>query len=153
MNKPCKWIFIGTILLGSAWRIGSQIIMEPLNQQIALAGELRKVHGYGTPGYGENKKVDSPIEYWVLEPPNPVNTACTPEKPQWAADDCKATKQIKLFFPTSPANNGLERKAKSMTGTRVIATGNLHRADTVGELTSIYMNVTELQPAGAPQKP
>jgi hypothetical protein len=153
MDKPCKWIFILAIMLGSAWRIGSQTILEPLNRQVALAGELRKVHGYGPPGYGENKRVDSPIEYWVLEPPNPVNTICTPEKPQWAVDDCKAAKQIKLFFPTSPANNGLERKAKSMKGTRVIATGILHRADTVGEITPIYMNVIALQSARAPQKP
>jgi hypothetical protein len=62
MNKLCKWIIMFTIVLGSAWRIGSQTILEPLNRQVALAGELRKVHGYGPPGYGENKRVDSPIE-------------------------------------------------------------------------------------------
>jgi len=118
-----------------------------------LAGELREVHGYGPPGYGENKKVDKPITYWVLELPNPVNSICKPEKPEWAAEDCQATKRLKLFFPTQPANNGLELKAKAMKGRRVLATGILHRADTVGEITPIYMNVAELQPVQAPPKP
>jgi hypothetical protein len=141
------------IMLGSLLRAGGQTVLEPLNQQVALAGELREVHGYGPPGYGENKKVDTPITYWVLELPNPVNTVCTPEKPQWEAEDCKATKQLKLFFPTLPANNGLELKAKAMKGRRVIATGILHRADTMGEITPIYMDVAELQPVQTPSKP
>ena len=141
------------IMLGSLLRAGGQTVLEPLNQQVALAGELREVHGYGPPGYGENKKVDTPITYWVLELPNPVNTVCTPEKPQWEAEDCKATKQLKLFFPTLPANNGLELKAKAMKGRRVIATGILHRADTMGEITPIYMDVAELQPVQTSPKP
>jgi hypothetical protein len=120
---------------------------------VALAGELREVHGYGAPGYGENRKIDAPITYWVLELPNPVNVLCTPEKPQWEADDCKATKRLKLFFPSLPVNNEVERKAKTMKGHRVIATGILHRSDTVGEITPIYMNVTELQPVQPSPKP
>jgi len=140
-------------MLGSLLRAGGQTVLEPLNQPVALAGELREVHGYGPPGYGENKKVDTPITYWVLELPNLVNTVCTPEKPQWEAEDCKATKQLKLFFPTLPANNGLELKAKAMKGRRVIATGILHRADTVGEITPIYMDVAKLQPVQTSAKP
>jgi hypothetical protein len=144
----------GSILMFSimlcSMRAGGQTVLEPLNQLVALAGELREVHGYGPPGYGENKKVDTPITYWVLELPNAVNTVCTPEKPQWEAEDCKATKQLKLFFPTLPANNGLELKAKAMKGHRVIVTGVLHRADTVGEITPIYMNVAELQSVQKP---
>jgi hypothetical protein len=96
--------------------------------------------------------VDRPIIYWVLDLPSPVNTVCTPEKPQWEADDCKATKRLRLFFPTLPANNGLEGKAKAMRGQRVLGTGVLHRSDTVGEITPIYMNVKELQPIHAVPK-
>ncbi len=57
------------------------------------------------------------------------------------------------IFPTLPANNGLELKAKAMKGRRVLVTGILHRADTVGEITPIYMNVAELKPVQAPPKP
>jgi hypothetical protein len=152
MTGSCKSAFVLTIMLGSLLRAGGQTVLEPLNQQVALAGKLREVHGYGPPGYGENKKVDKPITYWVLELPNPVNTVCTPEKPQWAAEDCKATKKLKLFFPTLPANNGLELRAKAMKSHRVIVTGILHRADTMGEITPIYMDVAELQPVQTPPK-
>lgn len=141
------------IMLCAMSRVGGQTILEPENQEVALAGELREVHGYGAPGYGETPKVDAPITYWALELPNTINTVCTPEKPQWEAEDCKATKRLELFFPTLPANNGLEVKAKAMKGHRVIATGILHRSDTMGERTPIYMNVTTLQPAQTSQKP
>ena len=153
MSRSRKSALVFAAMLCSMLRAGGQTILEPQNQEVALAGELREVHGYGPPGYGENKKVDTPITYWVLELPNPVNVVCTPEKPQWEADDCKATKRLKLFFPTLPANNGLELKAKAMRGQRVLATGILHRSDTVGEITPIYMNVTELQPVQAAPKP
>ena len=147
-----KTLFLLAIMVGAIFQASGQTVLEPLNREVALAGELREVHGYGPPGYGENKKVDTPITYWVLELPNLVNTVCTPEKPAWEAEDCKATKRLKLFFPTLPANNGLEHKAKAMRGQRVLATGVLHRSDTVGEITPIYMNVTELQPVHAAPK-
>ena len=153
MTGSRKTLFLLAVLLGTISRAGGQTVLEPLNKQVALAGELREVHGYGPPGYGENKKMDRPITYWVIELPNPVNTVCTPEKPEWAAEDCKATKRLKLFFPTLPANNGLELKAKAMKGRRVLATGILHRADTMGEITPIYMDVAELQPIQTPPKP
>jgi hypothetical protein len=151
MTGSRKAGLVCTIMLCSILRAGGQTVLEPLNQQVALAGELREVHGYGPPGYGEDKKVDTPITYWVLELPNPVNTVCTPEKPQWQAEDCQATKRLKLFFPTLPANNGLELKAKAMKGRRVLVTGILHRADTVGEITPIYMDVAELQRVQTPK--
>lgn len=153
MTGSRKTLFLLAIMIGAMLRAGGQTVREPLNQQVALAGELREVHGYGPPGYGENKKVDKRIIYWVLELPNSVNTICKPEKPQWEAEDCQATKRLKLFFPTEPANNGLELKAKTMKGHRVLATGILHRADTVGEITPIYMDVAELQPIQTPTKP
>jgi len=148
-------VFTLAFVLFGVYRAGAQTqtVMEPLNQQVALAGTLRYAHGYGAPGYGENKKVDKPIAYWVLEMPNPVNTVCTPDKPEWKEDECGATKTLKLFFPTLPANNGLELKAKAMKGRRVIATGVLHRADTVGEITPIYMDVAEIEPVRTSSKP
>ena len=148
-----KTTLVLTCMLGSLFRAGGQTVLEPENKQVALAGELREVHGYGPPGYGEPKKVDAPITYWVLDLPNPVNTICTPERPEWAAEDCKATKLLKLSFQTLPSNNGLESKAEAMKGRRVLVTGILHRADTMGEMTPIYMDVADLQPVQAPSKP
>ena len=77
----------------------AQAIIEPQNREVALAGEVKEVHGYGPPGYGENKKTDAHITYWVIELPNPINVLCTPEKPEWAADDCKAAQRLRLVFP------------------------------------------------------
>ena len=145
MSRSRNSALVFAVMLCVMLRAGGQTILVPLNQEVALAGELREVHGYGPPGYGENKKVDTPTTYRVLELPHPVNTVCTPEKPEWEAEDCKATKQLKLFFPTLPANNGFELKAKAMRNHRVIATGVLHRSDTMGEITPIYMNVAELK--------
>jgi hypothetical protein len=148
-----KTFFPLAIVLAAIVGAGGQTVLEPLNRQVALAGELREVHGYGPPGYGENKEMDERIVYWVLELPNVVNTECEPEKPEWRAADCQATKRLKLFFPSLPGNSGLELKAKSMKGHRVIATGILHRSDTRGEITPIYMDVTELQRSPNAQKP
>jgi hypothetical protein len=153
MRWPGGAILMLVFVLFGTSQVGGQTVMEPVDQQVALAGKLRYVHGYGPPGYGEDKKVDAPISYWILELPNPVNTICTPEKPKWKDDDCRATKKLKLFFPTLPANNGLELKAKAMNGRRVIATGVLHRADTMGEITPIYMDVAEIGPVRTPPNP
>lgn len=128
-----------------------QTIVEPLDTAVALAGKIREIHGYGPPGYGENKKTDTRITYWILDLPTIVNSLCTPERPEWQSVDCKATKQLRLFFPTSPTNNGLELKAKALMGHRVIVTGILHRQDTLGEITPIYMDVTEVKPVHPPQ--
>ena len=146
MTACCKSVLVLAFMLCAMVRANGQAIVEPLNREVALAGELRKVHGYGPPGYGETKNVRYSNHLLGAELPNPVNVICTPEKPRWAADDCKATKRLKLFFPTSPADNEVVRKATAMKGRQVIATGILHRADTVGEITPIYMDVTHLQP-------
>jgi hypothetical protein len=153
MSRFSGTAFMLAFVLFGTLRAGAQTVLEPENQQVALAGRLRYVHGYGPPGYGENKKVDTLITYWILELPNPVNTICTPEKPEWKEEECGATKTLKLFFPTLPANNGLEVKAKAMKGRRVIATGILRRADTVGEITPSYMDVTEIQPVRTSPNP
>ena len=85
--------------------------------------------------------------------PTPVNVSCAPEKPEWASVDCRATKRLKLFFPASSSDNAIELKAKAMKGRKAIVRGTLHRADTVGEITPIYMDVKEIQPLQPPQKP
>lgn len=145
MSINRKFPFALVFMLSSTAQAGDRTVLEPLNQQVALAGTLYEVHGYGPPGYGENKKVDTPITYWVLALPNPVNTVCTPERPEWIADDCKETNQLKLFFPDPPAGVKLEIKAKSMRNRKVVATGILHRADTAGEITPIYMDIVQLR--------
>lgn len=140
------------IVLCLTLRLHAQTIVEPLDTEVALAGEIVEVHGYGPPGYGENKKVDTPIVYWVLELPTLVNSLCTPERPEWQSVDCQATKRLRLFFPSLPADNGLEGKARALKGRKAILTGILHRKDTLGEITPIYMNVTEVKAVQSSQK-
>jgi len=134
-------------LLCAAPLAGGQTIIEPLNQVVALAGVIRKVHGYGPPGYGEDKKTDRRITYWVLDVPTAVNTFCKPDRPEWRSIQCRATKRLRLFFPTSPPNNGLELKAKKLESHEAVVNGVLHRQDTLGQITPIYMNVTDVQPS------
>jgi len=115
------------------------------DQEVRLSGQLKEVNGFGPPGFGEDKKVDAPIKYWILDLPKYINIPCTPEKPEWVEDDCKSAKQLKLFFPLSPSGNGLELKAKALRGRHIVAMGVLHRADTAGQITPIYMDVTEIK--------
>ncbi len=129
-------------VVGQAW---GQVIVVPESRELALAGVITEVHGYGPPGYGENKKTDSRITYWILELQTAITTPCTPERPEWAAMDCKAAKRLKLFFPIPPEGNDLEHVAKTMKDHRVLITGIVHRRDTLGEITPIYMNVTNIQ--------
>ncbi len=124
-------------------------IIVPEDHVAALAGVIKLVHGYGPPGYGANKKTDRRITYWVLDVPTAVNTPCKPDRPEWRSIQCASTKRLRLFFPTLPLNNGLELAAKKLEGHRVVVSGVVHRADTLGEITPIYMNVTALQPVQA----
>jgi hypothetical protein len=153
MSKKMKLNLLLAIVFCVTWRASAQTIVEPLETEVALAGEIKLVHGYGPPGYGENKKTDAPITYWVLELPTLVNSLCTPEKPQWQSVDCAATKRLRLFFPTSPPDHGLELKAKALKGHKAVVSGILRRQDTVGEITPIYMNVTEIKPVQPLQNP
>lgn len=129
------------------------VIMVPEDQAAAVAGVIKLVHGYGPPGYGEDKKADRHITYWVLDVPTAVNTPCKPDRPEWRAIQCASTKRLRLVFPTFPANNDLERAAKDLEGHKVVVSGVIHRADTVGEITPIYMNVTGVQPVKSSHKP
>jgi hypothetical protein len=124
----------------------AQTIIEPTDREVALAGVLEQVHGFGPPGYGEDKKTDRKILYWVLELPVAVNTPCTPEKPEWALIDCASTKRLRLFFPVAPEDVKFELAARRLRGHKVIATGVVHRRENMGEITPIYMNVAEIDP-------
>src|SRR5271166_6166508 len=44
-SRKSALVLAVTIMLVSLSRAGGQTVLEPLNQQVALAGELRKVHG------------------------------------------------------------------------------------------------------------
>ena len=127
-TRPNAQLRLLILLLCVISGAGGQAIVTPLDKEVALAGEIRRVHGYGPPGYGEDKKQDARITYWSLELVNPINVPCTPEKPEWVSDDCRATQELRLFFPSLPANNGLELKAKAMLGHKVIVTGILRRS-------------------------
>lgn len=128
-------------------------IIVPEDHVAALAGVIKLVHGYGPPGYGEDKQTDRRITYWVLDVPTAVNTPCKPDRREWRAIQCASTKRLRLFFPTFPLDNGLELEAKKLEGHRVVVSGVVHRADTLGEITPIYMNVTEVQPVQSSHKP
>jgi len=138
------------VLLCVVWPIGGQVVIVPVDREAALAGVIREVHGYGPPGYGEDKRKDLRITYWVLDLPTVVNTSCSPERPEWASVDCKPTKRIRLFFPTLPMDNGLELKAMTMNEQKALVTGVLHRQVTAGQTTPIYMDVVDLQPLRSP---
>ena len=121
----------------------AQVIMEPADRPVALNGTIREIHGYGPPGYGEDKKTDAKVTYLVIELPKPINIPCTPERPEWASTDCMAAKRLKLFF-VSNSGDELELTTKKMKGRRVVLTGRLMRAETAGEMTPIYIEVTAI---------
>jgi hypothetical protein len=122
----------------------AQVIMEPTDRPVTLAGTNREIHGYGPPGFGENKKADAPVNYLVIDLPRPINIPCIPERPLWKSTDCGAARRLKLFFSTGNRDE-LELTAKNMKGRRVGLTGTLKRQATAGEMTPIYFEVTAIQ--------
>jgi hypothetical protein len=52
--KPKLMLII--LMLYVVTKAGGQAIVAPVEKDVALAGEIREVHGYGPPGYGEDKK-------------------------------------------------------------------------------------------------
>ena len=122
--------------------VSQQQLLKPENKEITLTGTIKWIHGYGAPGYGEDPKHDERLTYLTLEVPVLVNVPCTPEKPEWAASDCAATKHFKLFFPDPLHETPVEQATKRLVGHQVVLRGKLHRADTAGEMTRIFMEVT-----------
>jgi len=131
--------------LVSAVFLYGQIVIEPVNREVTVSGIIREVHGYGAPGYGEDKKTDARITYLVIDLPSPINISCTPEKPEWAPIDCDSAKKLKLFFTSNTSGDELERIAKQSIGKGAHVRGYLQRQETVGEMTPIYINVTNIQ--------
>ena len=120
-----------------------QAALEPEGKPVALTGKVSLVHGYGPPGWGEDPKHDARIVYWVIDLPTAINTPCEPEHPEWAAIDCQSTKRLRLIIE---GHDQLLAEAKATQGRRAIVTGVLHRQETAGEMTPIYMDVTNISP-------
>lgn len=121
-----------------------QAITEPTDHPVSLDGVLRIVHGFGAPGYGEDKKVDARISYWALDLPFKVTIACTPSRPDFAEIECGTTSRLRLFFPVSPSDNDLESRAKKLMGHKATVTGMLHRRVSMYQITPVYMDVADI---------
>ncbi len=137
-------MMISLLLLFCGSRCLPQQIMKPEGKTTELIGVIRLVHDYGPPGFGEDPKHDSHVTYWALGVPVPVNVQCTPEKPEWAATDCGSAKRLKLFFDGDELMTLGHLPAAKWKDKTVIVQGKLHRADTAGEMTPIYMNVEKI---------
>ena len=118
----------------------SQQLLKPENQEVTLAGTIRLIHDYGPPGYGKDPKHDSHVSYWAIEVPVSVNLPCTGD----FAGDCQPAKRINLFFLGDELKRIGERRAAKWKDKRVLVKGKLHRADTAGEMTPIYMDAVDI---------
>ena len=121
-------------------------LIEPEDRTVLIAGTIRLVHDLGPPGYGEDPKHDAHVSYWALETPVPINTPCTPEKTEFTGD-CSAAKRMKLFFEGFELQPLNKLPAAKWNNRPVVVRGKLHRADTAGEMTVIYMDVSTIRPA------
>jgi hypothetical protein len=128
----------------------AQQLQKPENQIVRLDGTIKLIHDFGPPGYGEDPKHDTHVSYWALVVPVPVNVPCTPTKPEFAADECGPAKALKLFFLGDELKKLSEMPAAKWSGHLVSVKGKLHRADTAGEMTPIYMDVVEI--SGIPKR-
>jgi hypothetical protein len=121
-----------------------QQLIKAEDQQVSVQGRIRLVHDFGPPGYGEDPKHDAHVTYWALEVPVPINTPCTPTSPQNAKYECESAKRMKLFFDGLETQRLNELPAAKWKDRQVVVVGKLHRADTAGEMTPIYIDVTSI---------
>ena len=119
-----------------------QQLIKPEGQETTLQGTIRLIHGYGPPGYGEDTKPDAHVTYWALEVPVPVNTPCADSE-----FGCDPAKRLKLFFPNMALVRLSDLPAAKWKDHAVTIHGKLHHADTAGEMTPIYIDVTSIQGA------
>ncbi len=117
----------------------SQQIIRPENKQITLEGTIRLIHGYGPPGYGETPTRDAHVSYWALETNQPLMAS-----PNSGDFDCTPTKRIKLFFSGDSLQPLTQLPAARWKDKRVVVTGKINCADTVGEMTTTYMNLDSI---------
>ncbi len=122
-------------------KAGDHAVLKPEGKQVALTGRISLVHGYGPPGWGEDPKQDARIVYWVIDLPIAINTPCKPERPEWVSD-CQSTKRLRLIVET---NDRVLGEAKVAQDRRATVSGVLHRQDTAGEITPIFMDVTNIK--------
>ena len=87
---------------------------------------------------------DAHVSYWALEVPTPVNVPCIPTKPEYAKDECGPAKRLNLFFIGQGLTKLTDLPAAMWKDHQVIVRGKLHRADTAGEMTPIYMDVSQI---------
>jgi hypothetical protein len=120
----------------------SQQLIKPEGQETTLQGTIRLIHGYGPPGYGEDPKHDAHVSYWALEVSVPVNTPSTDSE-----FGCDPAKRLKLFFPNMALARLSDLPAAKWKDHAVTIHGTLHHADTAGEMTPIYIDVTSIQGA------
>jgi hypothetical protein len=117
--------------------------LYPKDTSVTLTGRVNLLHGYGPPGWGEDPKHDAHIVYWAIDLPATINTPCKPARPEWTARDCQSTKRLRLIVES---DEHLLAEAKAVRGQRAAVTGVLHRQDTAGEMTPIFMDPTEIRP-------
>ena len=122
----------------------AQTITEPGDQPVSLTGVLRIAHGYGPPGYGEDKRVDVPVSYWVLDLPMKITMACSPTEEKFRDIECGETDRLRLFLSDSRNDHALDSQARILVDRSVVVTGELHRRDAMIQMTAIYMNVTKI---------
>jgi hypothetical protein len=122
----------------------AQAVIEPADQLVVLTGTIRMVHGYGAPGYGEDKKNDRQVSYLAIELPKPINIACTPQLPELASIQCGPAKRLRLFF-FSASGDQLKLVALKMVGRKATLTGKLERRTSMAEMTPILIEVTAIE--------
>ena len=111
------------ILFCATWQTWGQTIIKPENERLTLTGVIRKIHGFVCRDTAKIRG-GTRIIYWALD--LSANVACTPEKPEWAEKDSRSVKRLHMFFPSYPADNGLELKAQFANGKTMAVTGVLH---------------------------
>jgi len=72
--------------------------MEPADKPVTVTGALRQLRGYGPPGWGETRKIDTRFTYLVIELAKPLNIPCTSKRPELKSVECRSTKELELFF-------------------------------------------------------
>lgn len=136
-----RWIFLVSTTMSPHLVSGQTVRIYSKNKQVRLFGRIALTHGYGPPGWGEDPKHDAHVHYWTVTLSKEINVSCTPERPEYEATDCRPTKVMRLLIDEDVLLVG---KAGSLSGQRALVTGSLHRADVAGEMTPIYMTVTDI---------
>ena len=127
-------------------------VMKPEDQNMSLKGTIRLIHDFGPPGYGEDPKHDAHVSYWVLEVVPAVNVPCHPGKSEHIKYVCESASRLNIFFDGMALYRLNDLPAAKWKNRRVIAQGKLHRADTEGEMTPIYITVSQIQSLNAAKK-